>query len=327
MSIPGVNPLPDIHPQAAVSRFWGRYHSKTPGSITSIFPKKLYRELAPYSETPRSKVQNAAQSYETARAECLEMVRNAVAQCERTNTRFSDPEFDIENDFYCKDYNCLNGLEKSNYEVNYESDIEDVKPYTSTSSLKTSVKTILDSGVLGGTSAVVDLGAVERFLGQADTEPTDRPDPKPGSVHRLDWIFENPQFTVNGFSGTDVKQGSAGDCWWLAAVATIAHRKDIMEKVCVARDEECGIYGFVFYRDGEWVPTIVDDNLYLSQADFGQSSDVYDVTGKKGRRYRKEKQSGSEALYFGQCIDENETWLPLLEKAVRTYALNTSQEH
>lgn len=31
--------------------------------------------------------------------------------------------------------------------------------------------------------------------------------------------------------------------------------------------------------------------------------------------YRRTCQSGSRALYFAQCSSENETWLPLLEKA------------
>lgn len=31
--------------------------------------------------------------------------------------------------------------------------------------------------------------------------------------------------------------------------------------------------------------------------------------------YRKVFQTGSRALYFAHCADENETWLPLLEKA------------
>ncbi|KAK7965280.1 hypothetical protein PG988_010284 [Apiospora saccharicola] len=167
----------------------------------------------------------------------------------------------------------------------------------------------------------VDVNALNRFVG------TDGPAwgtgggvscgeyYSPGSVHRVDWIFESPQFTVNGYSSSDIKQGANGDCWWLAAVATIAHRRDLMERVCVARDEECGVYGFVFQRDGEWVSVVVDDNLYLSATDFDHYGDVYDSTGRKSRQYRKRNQTGSEALYFARCEDPNETWLPLLEKA------------
>jgi hypothetical protein len=32
-------------------------------------------------------------------------------------------------------------------------------------------------------------------------------------------------------------------------------------------------------------------------------------------KYRRTYQSNSEALYFAQCENKNETWLPLLEKA------------
>jgi hypothetical protein len=138
---------------------------------------------------------------------------------------------------------------------------------------------------------------------------------KPGSVHRVDWIFESPKFTVSGYSSSDIKQGANGDCWWLAAIATIAHRRDLMERVCVTRDEECGVYGFVFQRDGEWISVVIDDNLYLEERDFGYDYDVYDASGRKARKHRREKQTGSEALYFARCEDPNETWLPLLEKA------------
>lgn len=89
-----------------------------------------------------------------------------------------------------------------------------------------------------------------------------------------------------------------------------------MNKCCVARDEECGVYGFVFQRDGEWVSTVVDDNLYLESMDFLDTvGDQYDPSGKKAKKYREANQRGSEALYFSKCADPNETWIPLLEKA------------
>lgn len=89
-----------------------------------------------------------------------------------------------------------------------------------------------------------------------------------------------------------------------------------MDKICVARDEICGVYGFVFYRDGEWIWTVVDDNLYLRNSDFDAAwGDRYDPTNAKEKKYKDNHQTGSEALYFASCADENETWLPLLEKA------------
>jgi hypothetical protein len=88
-----------------------------------------------------------------------------------------------------------------------------------------------------------------------------------------------------------------------------------MKRVCVEKNEECGVYGFVFYRDGDWIWTVVDDNLYLKETDFDAYSDKYDPTGIKEMKWKKNKQTGSEALYFASCADQNETWLPLLEKA------------
>lgn len=82
------------------------------------------------------------------------------------------------------------------------------------------------------------------------------------------------------------------------------------------QNEECGVYGFVFHRDGEWISTVVDDYLYLWFADFCEAEpETYDPTGEKAKKYRALKQTGSEALWFARCADPNETWLPLLQKA------------
>lgn len=89
-----------------------------------------------------------------------------------------------------------------------------------------------------------------------------------------------------------------------------------MRKICVVQHEECGVYGFVFFRDGEWISTVVDDNLYLKNPDYRDKfPELYDPTGDKSRKWKAQEQTGSEALYFAQCADPNETWLPLLEKA------------
>ncbi|KAH0538782.1 hypothetical protein GP486_008755, partial [Trichoglossum hirsutum] len=85
--------------------------------------------------------------------------------------------------------------------------------------------------------------------------------------------------------------------------------KDLIEKICVARDE-----------DGEWISTIIDDKLYLKRPDYDDRSLTRELWEDPDRpdgeeEYRKAYQTGSAALYFAHCSDQNETWLPLLEKA------------
>lgn len=104
----------------------------------------------------------------------------------------------------------------------------------------------------------------------------------------------------------------------------------------MARDEQVGVYGFVFHRgmsdrnqevksltllDGAWIQTIIDDKLYLNSSDYEESKDekfswdqVFNRQDAE-EEYRKAYQTGSRALYFAQCSNENETWLPLMEKA------------
>ena len=341
-------------PQELVGEFWDKFFAKKPGKVTSIFPRSLYATLLPPSQ-PRgaSSTRNAAESYEAAAKECREKVRRIVRESNRTNEKFTDPDFDIEAD---PDNNCLNGLVRDESDPSGDGDGLPV----SAGQLQGALDTLVSSRVLGSDASVpVNVDEMRKFIGSSSPwaalfgsagGAASGPVPPhnfaskdaqrhteahgarggglrarggvrggeayyPGSIHRLDWIFDSPQFTIDGYSSSDIKQGGDGDCWWLAAVATIAHRKDLMDKVCVARDEECGVYGFVFQRDGEWVSTVVDDNLYLANEDFDFYGDMYDSTGKRARQHRKEKQTGSEALYFGKCDDPNETWLPLLEKA------------
>ncbi|CAI6091084.1 unnamed protein product [Clonostachys chloroleuca] len=244
------------HPQALMARFWKKFHHRTPGKVTSIFPSSMYDAFHDDSVPASARVRNAAGSYDEARAECAAMVQEIVEHCEATNTSFLDKEFELEHDYYMQIDDCLRGLIRKEEQSS-----------------------------------------------------------RPGGVHRVPWIYENPRFNVDGFSGSDIAQGALGDCWWLAGLGTIAHRKDLMDKVCVARNEECGVYGFVFFRDGEWVPTIIDDNLYLSSGDWTKAGNGTDATGSKARAWKKNHQTGSGALYMASCKDENETWLPLLEKA------------
>ncbi|TGJ88705.1 hypothetical protein E0Z10_g18 [Xylaria hypoxylon] len=142
----------------------------------------------------------------------------------------------------------------------------------------------------------------------------------PKSVKRVTDIFDVPKFYIDGPTANDVRQGRDGDCWLLAALCTLSNKPSLIERVCVARDEQVGVYGFVFHRDGEWISEIIDDKLFLTKPDFDESvlermlwEDRERVDSEE--QYRKAYQSGSGALYFAQCEHANETWLPLLEKA------------
>ncbi|PGH14291.1 hypothetical protein AJ79_03113 [Helicocarpus griseus UAMH5409] len=143
---------------------------------------------------------------------------------------------------------------------------------------------------------------------------------KPKGVKRVTDIFEKPQFYINNATASDVRQGNDGDCWLMAALCTLGNMKGLIDRVCVARNEQVGVYGFVFYRDGEWRHTIIDDKLYLRTPDYDDAAlhrEIWDDMGHSDTelKYRKTWQTGSRALYFAQCSDDNETWLPLLEKA------------
>lgn len=143
----------------------------------------------------------------------------------------------------------------------------------------------------------------------------------PKAVKRVGDIFEAPVFFEEGASAGDIRQGSNGDCWFLSALTALTTKKDLIDKICVARDEKVGVYGFVFHRDGEWIQTIIDDKLYLTHADWDEIGEEKWASWLQINRddaeeeYRKANQVGSRSLYFAQCRSENETWLPLIEKA------------
>nr|POE74408.1 calpain-type cysteine protease adl1 [Quercus suber] len=145
----------------------------------------------------------------------------------------------------------------------------------------------------------------------------------PPWIKRVEDIFDDPQFFIDGASATDVHQGSSGDCWFLAALMAISAKKELIENLCVARDPAVGVYGFVFYRDGEWIYEVIDDKLYLRVGDEDDLAVVrdWDRNDRKSlslsvdeERLRDGMQRGGEALFFSHC-KSSETWLPLIEKA------------
>lgn len=98
------------------------------------------------------------------------------------------------------------------------------------------------------------------------TRPPPGLDLTPKSAKRIPDIFDKPELYINGPTANDVRQGRDGDCWLMAALCTLSNKPGLIEKLCVARDAKVGVYGFVFYRDGEWISEVVDD--YVSALVF-----------------------------------------------------------
>lgn len=94
----------------------------------------------------------------------------------------------------------------------------------------------------------------------------------PKAVKRVVDIFDEPQFFVDGPTADDVRQGRDGDCWLMAALCTLSNKPGLIERCCVAHDQDVGVYGFVFHRDGEWFSEIIDDKVSSRIPDFMSSS-------------------------------------------------------
>ncbi|KAK7017783.1 cysteine proteinase [Favolaschia claudopus] len=144
--------------------------------------------------------------------------------------------------------------------------------------------------------------------------PNERPQPR--DVLRVTQIFDNPSFFVDGASSNDIVQGELGTCWFLSALATMTTKKGLVEKFCVARHEDVGIYGFIFFRGDHWVSVIIDDQLFTSIAkyeDLPPSVRQYYRNDKEF--YNKSARKGNHSITFAKSATEGETWVPLIEKA------------
>ncbi|KAG8732308.1 hypothetical protein FRC11_014510, partial [Ceratobasidium sp. 423] len=82
-----------------------------------------------------------------------------------------------------------------------------------------------------------------------DTESGELPPTEPADVLRVTQIFKEPQFFIDGANSSDVAQGYLSNCWFMSAVATVATTEGLIERICIHRDEQVGVYGFLFYHD------------------------------------------------------------------------------
>ncbi|KAJ7479666.1 hypothetical protein FB451DRAFT_163203 [Mycena latifolia] len=139
----------------------------------------------------------------------------------------------------------------------------------------------------------------------------------PSDVQRVPELFENPQFFVGGPYSNEIIQGQkCSNCWFISALAATSTVKGLVEKYCVARDEQAGVYGFVFWRDVRWVSVVVDDLLYTSVPKYEELSAAEKALFQNDKeRYNASARKGSKTLYFAKSGTVGETWVPLVEKA------------
>ncbi|XP_058134189.1 calpain-13-like [Dasypus novemcinctus] len=106
----------------------------------------------------------------------------------------------------------------------------------------------------------------------------------------------SPDFILGSASRFDIQQGSAGDCWVLAALGSLTQNPRRLERI-MPKDQSfsrnyAGIFHFQFWQCSRWVDVVVDDRLpLLSQED------------------------GLEYLFVRPSRHRHEFWPCLLEKA------------
>ncbi|KAF9511954.1 hypothetical protein BS47DRAFT_1298263 [Hydnum rufescens UP504] len=154
----------------------------------------------------------------------------------------------------------------------------------------------------------------EQCLHGLVTEPEERLNP--ADVRRISQTFSKPQFFVDGPNWSDVVQGDLGDCWLLSGLATVASMPELIKKICVARDEQVGVYGFTFQRDGVWTDVIVSSHRILFQPRYEELTlREKNLYHSDKDQYNKTARLGGKCLYFAKSGAEHETWVALLEKA------------
>jgi len=323
-----------LPPQQTIDKIWKAFSRKRFSKALAVLP--FVPVAAPSS--PELANELLSVGFERAADECRRKVRKIIQECRRVNTRYRDPGFDLVSTAHRPSASPVfggAGGEPPSRGIGADRLIQDWD-------FKMMKANCLNS--LGDTK--FDLSASSLVSPSATI---------PKAVKRVHEIFERPTF-MKTIAGSDVKQGSLGDCWFMASLTALAGVEDAIKRTCVEYDTSASQIPpprllvtcadpprrdwYLRLRllsryaqplistspnadrgsDGEWIYSIVDDKLYLKspcwdspsmQRDLLQQIDREDVE----RVYRGTYQTGSKALFFAQNKEQNETWIPLIQKA------------
>lgn len=153
-------------------------------------------------------------------------------------------------------------------------------------------------------------------------KPQSHPDPaqvewlRPSEYLESDRTGKKAKFIKGDASANEVKQGALGDCWFIGALSVLATRDELLRGAAEHVPPELvqlidaptskmlssgvyppifhkfrhnGIYVLRFFKDSKWRYVLIDDRLPCY--------------------------AGNMQLVFGKCSDQEELWVPLVEKA------------